>query len=422
MITFGAVVRRGGGWLPLIALGGLVGSLGMLALPAVLGHAVDALVSGHGSGTWLAAAGGLIALGIVFELSNAYTTKACIAGTTAWLRNRIVGHLLAVGPDGARRFATGDLVTRVSNNAVDAAQAGPTVMTMATAVLPPIGSVLLLAYIDIWLAVALLAGLVLVSVVIRTFAVRTAEVVRAYQRAQGRIAGRLTESLTGARTIASAGTVELEERRVLEPLPELHEQGAKTWRVLSRSSAQATFVGPLVMVAVLVTGGIELAAHRISAGELFAASQYAVIGGGLGPLTSVFSQLARARAGVSRVTEVLAVRPVAYGAAPLPDGPGRLEFRGVGVRTDDSVLLSDVDLVVPGGAAVAVVGESGAGKSVLVGPRHAARRRRLRLRASGPGGTHGRRRDRPGQSYQRNPVGRCGHARARVRQPTPPGL
>jgi ATP-binding cassette subfamily B protein len=376
MITFGAVVRRGGGWLPLIALGGLVGSLGMLALPAVLGHAVDALVSGHGSGTWLAAAGGLIALGIVFELSNAYTTKACIAGTTAWLRNRIVGHLLAVGPDGARRFATGDLVTRVSNNAVDAAQAGPTVMTMATAVLPPIGSVLLLAYIDIWLAVALLAGLVLVSVVIRTFAVRTAEVVRAYQRAQGRIAGRLTESLTGARTIASAGTVELEERRVLEPLPELHAQGAKTWRVLSRSSAQATFVGPLVMVAVLVTGGIELAAHRISAGELFAAGQYAVIGGGLGPLTSVFSQLARARAGVSRVTEVLAVKPVAYGAEPLPDGPGRLEFRGVGVRTEDSassqpsrpgVLLSDVDLVVPGGAAVAVVGESGAGKSVLVG-------------------------------------------------------
>jgi ATP-binding cassette subfamily B protein len=367
MITFGAVVRHGRGWLPLIALGGLVGSLGMLALPEVLGHAVDALVAGHGSNTWLALAGGLIALGIVFELSNAFTGAACIAGTTAWLRNRIVGHLLALGPDSARRFATGDLVTRVSNNAVDAAQAGPTVMTMATAVLPPIGSVLLLAYIDIWLAVALLVGLVLVSFVIRTFAVRTAEVIRAYQRVQGRIAARLTESLAGARTIASAGTLDLEERRVLAPLPELHEQGAMTWRVLSRSSAQATFVGPLVMVAVLVTGGIELAAHRITAGELFAASQYAVIGGGLGPLTSVFSQLARARAGVSRVTEVLAVAPVGYGGATLPDGPGRLEFRGVGVRTEDSVLLSDVDLVVPGGAAVAVVGESGAGKSVLVG-------------------------------------------------------
>jgi len=98
MITFGAVVRRGGGWLPLIALGGLVGSLGMLALPEVLGHSVDALVSGHGSGRWLALAGGLIALGIVFELSDAYTGAACIAGTTAWPIRKVVPGQGALGP------------------------------------------------------------------------------------------------------------------------------------------------------------------------------------------------------------------------------------------------------------------------------------------------------------------------------------
>jgi ATP-binding cassette subfamily B protein len=84
-------------------------------------------------------------------------------------------------------------------------------------------------------------------------------------------------------------------------------------------------------------------------------------------LTSVFSRLALARAGISRVAEVLSVPAVGYGRRTLPDGPGVLEFRGVTVRGEDSALLSDVDLVVPGGAAVAVVGESGAGKSVLVG-------------------------------------------------------
>ncbi|HEX4721139.1 MAG TPA: ABC transporter ATP-binding protein [Pseudonocardiaceae bacterium] len=367
MITFGTVVRRGGWWLPLIALGGLVASLNVLALPEVLGHAVDALVSGRDSGRWLVLTGVLIAVGIVFDLSNAFAGAACVANTTAWLRNGLVRHLLAVGPAGARRFPTGDLVSRVSGNSGNAAQAGPIAMTMVTAILPPIGSVLLLAYIDIWLAVTLIVGLVLVSFILRTFALRTAEVIRAYQRAQGRIAGRLTESLAGARTIASAGTVELEERRILEPLPELHSLGVRTWGVLARSSAQATFVGPLVMVSVLIVGGIELAQGRISPGDLFAAGQYAVIGGGLGPLTSVFSRLAQARAGVSRVTEVMAVEPAGYGTRALPAGPGALEFRGVTVRSDSSVLLSDVDLVLPGGAAVAVVGESGAGKSVLVG-------------------------------------------------------
>lgn len=365
MITFGTVARRAGGWLPLIGLAGLVDSIGALALPAVLGRAVDALVDGGDSTLWIVLAGVLIGVGVVFELVDAYAGTACVAGTTAWLRDRLVRHVLAVGPEGGRRFETGDLVGRVSSNSVEAAQAGPAVVSTVAVVLPPVGSLVLLAYIDIWLAVALLAGLVLVAGVLRTFALRSTEMMTSYQRTQGRIAARLAESLAGARTIASAGTVEKEERRVLEALPELRRYGVATWRVLARSSGQATLVGPLVLVAVLATGGIALAQGRISAGDLFAASQYAVIGAGLGALTGVFSRLARAKAGVQRTAEVLAVEPVGYGARRLPDGPGRLEFHRVTVRSGDSVLLDGVDLVVPGGAAVAVVGASGAGKSVL---------------------------------------------------------
>jgi ATP-binding cassette subfamily B protein len=52
-----------------------------------------------------------------------------------------------------------------------------------------------------------------------------------------------------------------------------------------------------------------------------------------------------------------------YGERPLPAGPGRLEFRDVSVDS----LLTDVSFVVPGGAVAAVVGRSGAGKSVLAG-------------------------------------------------------
>lgn len=365
MITFGTVVRRAGGWLPLIGLAGLVDSIVMLALPAVLGRAVDALVYGGDTTLWIVLAGVLIGVGVVFELVDAYAGTACVAGTTAWLRDRLVRHVLAVGPDGGRRFETGDLVSRVSGNSVEAAQAGPAVVTMIAAVLPPIGSLVLLAYLDIWLAVALLGGLVLVAGVLRTFALRSTEMMTSYQRTQGRIAARLAESLAGARTIASAGTVEKEERRVLEALPELREYGVATWRMLARSSAQATLVGPLVLVAVLATGGIALSHGRISAGDLFAASQYAVIGAGLGALTGVFSRLARAKAGVVRTAEVLAVEQAGYGARRLPDGPGRLEFHRVTVRSGDSVLLDGVDLLIPGGAAVAVVGVSGAGKSVL---------------------------------------------------------
>jgi ATP-binding cassette subfamily B protein len=65
------------------------------------------------------------------------------------------------------------------------------------------------------------------------------------------------------------------------------------------------------------------------------------------------------------VAEVLDADPVRYGGRDLPDGPGRLELRGVTVRAGGALLLDAVDLVIPGGASVAVVGPSGAGKSVL---------------------------------------------------------
>jgi ATP-binding cassette subfamily B protein len=376
MTTIASVARRGGGWVPLIGLAVLAGSLSTLALPMVLGFVMDALVTGRDAGGWLAVAGGLIAVGVAADVVDAFAAAACVARISAWLRTRLIRHVLAIGPDRARRFDTGDLVSRVSGNAVDAAQAGPSAVAIIADVVPPVGSLVLLAVIDPWLAVTFLGGLALVALVLRTFALRSAEVLLAYQQTQGRIAARLAESLAGSRTIAAAGTVEREEQRVLESLGALHDLGVRTWRVLSRSVGQATVVGPLILVMVLVVGGFALADGRISPGELFAAIQYVALGAGLGGLTGVLGQLARAKAGIARVAEVLTVAPPGYGDRRKPDGPGQLEFRGVTVLAGAATqvtpaehaptpLLDGVDLVVPGGTSVAVVGPSGAGKSVL---------------------------------------------------------
>jgi ATP-binding cassette subfamily B protein len=366
VITVGAIARRGGWRLPVIGANALLGTLGSLALPAVLGGAVDAIVTGGDTRRWLALAAGLVVLGIGSDLLDVYVQNRCVAGTTAWLRDRLVRHVLAIGPQRAGRFDTGDLVSRVSSHAVDAARAGTSAVSVVAAVIPPAGCLILLAIIDVWVAAAFLAGVGLVTLVLRAFTRRTAEVATGYQRAQGRLAARLAESLLGARTIAAAGTVAAEQRRVLEPLPDLRAHGQQIWRVLARTSAQAGVVGPVVLVAVLAAGGLALVAGRISPGELFAASRYAVLGAGLGALTGVLGELARARAGVSRAAEVLTVDLVGYGRRSLPaDGPGRLVFRGVTVRDGETTLLDSIDLSVPGGTAVAVVGRSGAGKSTL---------------------------------------------------------
>jgi ATP-binding cassette, subfamily B, bacterial len=364
--TFATVARRSGPWLAVIAVAALAGTATALALPTVLGRAIDAIVGGGDTVRWLVVACGLIVLGMAADLVGAYAATASTAGATAWMRDRMVRHALAAGPAGCRRFDTGDLVSRVSGNAAEAAQAGPSIVSTASAVLPPVGALVLLALIDLWVAAAFLAGLALVGAVLRAFTRRTAAAFAGYQRVQGRIAARLAESLAGARTIAAAGTLPREERRVLEPLDELHRHGAATWQVLARTSGQAAAVGPLVLVAVLAAGGLALSAGRISPGDLFAASRYAALGIGLGGLTGVLSRLARARAGVRRAAELLTVPAVHYGGRELGEGNGALEFHGVTVRGEDgTVLLDGVDLTIPGGATVAVVGPSGAGKSIL---------------------------------------------------------
>ncbi|TDD46059.1 ABC transporter ATP-binding protein [Kribbella antibiotica] len=365
MITFGSVARRGRGWLPLIGLNSLIGSAVTLALPTILGRSVDAIVAGDGYTRWLIAASAVIALGIVASLVDAFAGAACVAETTAWLRHRLVRQVVRGGPEGSRDFETGDLVTRVSANANDAAQAGPAAVTAIAAIAPPVGSLVFLALIDPWLAAAFFGGVVLVILVLLAFAKRTADVSLAYQETQGRIAARLSESLTGIRTIAAAGTTGREEQRILGLLPELHKQGVVTWRILARSGAQAAVVGPLVLVAVLAVGGVQLVGGHITAGELFAASQYAVLGAGLGTLTGVIGEIARAKAGVQRAAEVDAIVTVPHGSLTLPVGPGHLTFDHVTVVADGNVLLNDVNLDLPGGLTVAVVGPSGAGKSVL---------------------------------------------------------
>ncbi|WP_238176445.1 ABC transporter ATP-binding protein [Kribbella albertanoniae] len=359
------MAKRGRGWLPLIGLNALIGSAVTLALPTILGRSVDSIVAGTGYTQWLIAAAAAIGLGIAASLIDAFAGAACVAETTAWLRHRLVRQVVRGGPEGSRGFETGDLVTRVSANATDAAQAGPAAVTAIAAIAPPVGSLVLLALISPWLAAAFFAGVLLVILVLLAFARRTADVSLAYQETQGRIASRLSESLTGIRTIAAAGTTGREEQRILGLLPELHKQGVVTWRILARSGAQAAVVGPLVLVAVLVVGGIQLVAGHITAGELFAASQYAVLGAGLGTLTGVIGEIARAKAGVQRAAEVAAIANVPHGSLPLPIGSGHLTFDHVSVVADGNVLLNDVSLDLPGGLTVAVVGPSGAGKSVL---------------------------------------------------------
>ena len=370
------MARHGAHWTALLALASVTGAVADTLLPATAGHTVDLVlrsVSGPGraSGTperasyWLAGSIALIVVIVACGALGPFAAGMSTAAATAWLRRRLAGHVFACGLRLPGRFPAGDLVSRMIGGAAVAGSAPASGIQAVAAVITPAGSIVALALIDPWLAVAFVAGLPALAIVLRTFVRDASGITVSYQRAQGAITARLLDALAGARTIAAAGTSDQEAARVLVPLAEVRLHGLAFWRIQARIAAQGSVIVPLLQVVVLGVAGFELAAHRISPGELLAASQYAVLGAGVGASVGRLGQLAQARAGARRMAEPLAEPAVAEGTGPLPPGPGCLELRRVTMRSGGELVLNGVDLCVPGGTVVAVVGRSGAGKSLF---------------------------------------------------------
>src|SRR6266540_3349709 len=311
------VARRAPRWTAALLVATLCGAAASLLAPAVLAAAVDAPLHRGGPATALARLAALLAVMAAADVLAPLAAAGYEASSTAWLRRRLLDRALALGVGGPRRLDPGDLLSRVGADAPATAQVLPDLLQAAVAVLTGAGAVVALALLDWPLAVAFLAGLVPVTVLVRAFMVRASELFAGYQRLQAGIACRLLEETV-----------------------------------------------------VLAVAGLGLAAGRLTPGDLLAAVGYTRLALGLFEQVDVLVAAARARAGAARAADALddPAAPAQARPAPpmaLPAGGGSVSLRGVAVRAGRERVLDRLDLDVPAGACVALVGRSGAGKTTL---------------------------------------------------------
>lgn len=340
-----------------------------VATPLMLAGAVDAARTQEHLGTATARLAAVLAAAVLADTGEDVLGAYCGSDITAWLRHRLLGRVLALGPAGQRRFPTGDVLSRLTESASGPAAFPVLLLTAAAGIATTAGAAVALAMIDWWLAAAFAAGLPPLAVALRVFVVRATEPFARYQACQAAIATRLLDARQGIRTIRASGTAAAEARRVLAPLPELRRAGRETWEAQGRVSRRLALLAPLTQVLVVGVAGIRLSTGDITTGQLVAAVSYAAMAVAAASLFDTVVALLNCQVGAGRIDEILTAVPAVRAPArpvPLPDGPGRLRLRGVTVRTGGRTVLDRLDLDVPPGAAVAVAGASGTGKSVLV--------------------------------------------------------
>ncbi|HKR50869.1 MAG TPA: ABC transporter ATP-binding protein [Pseudonocardiaceae bacterium] len=356
------------GMVVLLAVVTLVGVVTTVLTPSALGAAIDA------AGNRADLSHALVWLAVVFAVATAVNVLEDLIGSywgsqvTAWLRHRLIGRALVLGIPGQRRFPAGDLLSRLTENAASPASFFPLLISAFATSLTTIGAVVALILIDFRLGVIFLIGVIPAVALFRRFVTQAGQPFLRYQQLLAAIITRLLDAHRGIRTIRASGTIERDVGRILLPMPELHHTGRQVWAVQRQVSWQLSLLGPMLQVLVLSVGGFVLAAGGITAGQLVAAASYVGLALGSVGLFDILVALLTCQVGAGRVGEVLDTTPSIpppLRPIPVPPGPGQVELRDVSVRMEQRAILDHLDLSIPSGTSVAIVGGSGAGKTVL---------------------------------------------------------
>jgi ATP-binding cassette subfamily B protein len=196
----------------------------------------------------------------------------------------------------------------------------------------------------------------------------------ALQEVQQRIAeltADVEENVSGVRVVKAFAAEERQLAGFRGSVMRVFDQSMHATRLRAFYNPFIGFLPNLGLAVILLVGGRQVIRGSLSLGDFTAFYTYVLML--INPMRQLGVALGlaqRATASGARLFELLDREPrivAPAGAPPLPEGRGRVELRRVSFAYGDGApSLVDVDLDVPAGTTVALVGATGAGKTTLV--------------------------------------------------------
>src|SRR5205809_1110932 len=289
------------------------------------------------------------------------------------LRNDLFGHLEGLSHSFYQRTRTGDIMAKATNdlNAVRMLL-GPGFMYTANTVVFTALALVFMLHISHRLTFYAFLPLPVVSVVIQYFGRRIHERFERIQAMFSDISARAQENFSGVRVIrayaqeqAEIASFETANREYIARSLKLVRLMGMLWPTLE------TMLG-LAIVLVLWLGGREVLLGRITVGQFTAFNTYMVqLTWPVIALGWVINIFQRGTASLGRIYQLMQETPEIIDAPSvktLPAGEelsGEIEFRNLSFSYNGVPVLHDINLRIPAGTSMAIVGPTGSGKTTL---------------------------------------------------------
>jgi ATP-binding cassette subfamily B multidrug efflux pump len=344
-----------------------------VANPWVLRHAVDDLtVEVTHDKLWLYA-GVLLGL-VVFEGVFRYGMRMILIGVSRQmeyeLRNDVYDHFTRLSPRYYQDHRVGELLSRASNDmAAVRSVLGPGIMYTANTVATSVGAVTLMILISPRLTVLALIPLALVSFLVRHYGRQMHDRFEEVQAQLAEMSALVQESLAGVRVVRAYAQEGYEESRFAAANEEYVFRNRRLIRITGILYPGIQFLMGLGALTVLWLGGRMVVAGTITLGQFVAFGVYlAMLQWPMIALGWVVNLFERGEASMGRIHAILDAPVEIRDEDPedVREIRGEVEFRGLTFSYDGRPVLHDIDLTVPAGTTVAIVGPTGAGKTTLV--------------------------------------------------------
>jgi ABC-type multidrug transport system fused ATPase/permease subunit len=363
---------RGRTGLSVISL--LTATITALAPPYLAKYALDDAVNGR-TGTKLVL---VVAIFVAAGLANwgmtyveTYLTGWVGERILADLRNQLFEHLQRLSLGFYERNRAGVIISRLTND-VEAIDQLVTdgVTTLVQSTLTLVGTAVLLFVLDWRLALATCAVIPVMSIATLLFRRHSARAYAAVRERLGLLTATLAEDIAGMRVVQSFTREQAAYANFRSVAQRYRESNMQTVVLNGIYFPSVDLLSTVALAVVLGYGGHLYFGGAISLGTLFAFLLY--VQNFFDPvqqLSQLYNTFLSAAAALDKIIGVLEQQPEVEdrpGAVDLPAIAGHVQFEGVRFAYGRGAeVLHGLDLDVPAGTTVALVGHTGAGKSTI---------------------------------------------------------